>query len=271
MKIDWATHEAAKYACLHWHYSKSMPTPPIVKIGVYEDEKFIGCVLFSRCANNNLGNPYGLKQTEVCELTRVALNQHRTQVSRIIAIALKFIKKKETGLRLCVSFADPNEGHHGGIYQAGGWIYSGKSNSTPKYKTKDGKILHQRQVSKVGYKPQYGTIRRVPKQSDCEVLPQLDKHRYLMPLDDEMRKQIEPLRKPYPKRVTKATSGDQLEGGGAIPTHALQNKRDKQAIGGDQCVTSIDSDAPGDQRGERGASPTVTLQNNNEVPNAEIP
>lgn len=47
-------------------------------------------------------------------------------------------------------------------------------------------------------------------------------------------------------------------------------KRDKQAIGGDhphsgECVTSIDSDAPGDQLGERGASPTVTLQNNNEV------
>ena len=61
------------------------------------------------------------------------------------------------------------------------------------------------------------------------------------------------------------SSGDQLEGGGAIPTHALQNKRDKQAIGNDQlhsggCVTSIDSDAPGDQLGERGASPTVTLQ-----------
>jgi hypothetical protein len=29
------------------------------------------------------------------------------------------------------------------------------------------------------------------------------------------------------KRVTKATSGDQLEGGGAIPTHALQDKRPK--------------------------------------------
>ena len=26
LKIDWATHEAAKYACLHWHYSKTIPT-----------------------------------------------------------------------------------------------------------------------------------------------------------------------------------------------------------------------------------------------------
>ena len=49
------------------------------------------------------------------------------------------------------------------------------------------------------------------------------------------------------KRVTKATSGDQLEGGGAIPTHALQDKRDKQAIGGDHPHSG-------------GAAPTVTLQ-----------
>jgi hypothetical protein len=49
------------------------------------------------------------------------------------------------------------------------------------------------------------------------------------------------------KRVTKATSGDQSEGGGAIPTHALQDKRDKQAIGNDQLHSG-------------GAAPTVTLQ-----------
>jgi hypothetical protein len=50
------------------------------------------------------------------------------------------------------------------------------------------------------------------------------KHRYLMPLDDAMREQIEPLRQPYPKRVRSAdsgTSGDQPEGGGATPTRTL--------------------------------------------------
>ena len=33
------------------------------------------------------------------------------------------------------------------------------------------------------------------------------KHRYLMPLDGEMRKQIEPLGKPYPKRPKQAMAG----------------------------------------------------------------
>jgi hypothetical protein len=224
LKLDWCSHEAAKYAVEHWHYSRSMPTPPVIKIGAWEDGKFIGCVLFSRGANNNLGKPYGLDVTEVCELTRVALSRHITPVSRIVSIAIKFLRKQSPGTRLIVSFADPNQGHLGIIYQAGGWIYSGLANSTPKYKTKDGRTLHNRQVSKFGVKVQYGELRRVPKIEDCEVIPQLDKYRYLMPLDDEMRKQIEPLRKPYPKRgagETDSAAGSNLQTGGASPTAPL--------------------------------------------------
>jgi len=44
-----------------------------------------------------------------------------------------------------------------------------------------------------------------------------------------MRRQIEPLRKHYPKRATSkdnVASGFQSEEGGAIPTVALQNKKD---------------------------------------------
>lgn len=226
LKLDWCSHEAAKYAVEKWHYSGSMPTPPVVKIGVWEQDVFIGVVLFSRGANNNLGRPYGLGATECAELTRVALNAHTTPVSKIIAIAIKLLRKQSEGLRLIVSFADKNEGHHGGIYQAGGWVYSGESKSTPKYVTREGKVLHQRQVSKTGIKPQYGELRVVPKQSECRVVPQLNKHRYLMPLDDEIRKRIEPLRKPYPKRAT-SIAGDapatHAGEGGSIPTVALSS------------------------------------------------
>ena len=37
------------------------------------------------------------------------------------------------------------------------------------------------------------------------------KYKYFMPLDDEIRKQIEPLRKPYPRRPKQAMTGDQPE------------------------------------------------------------
>ena len=38
-------------------------------------------------------------------------------------------------------------------------------------------------------------LRKITEYRDLE-----PKHKYLFPLDDAMRKQIEPLRKPYPKR-----------------------------------------------------------------------
>lgn len=226
LKLDWCTHEAAKFAVENWHYSKSLPTPPIVRVGVWESGKYKGCVLFSRGANNNLGTPYGLKCTGVCELTRVALCDHTTPVSRILAIAVKMMLKQNQSLRLVVSYADTNEGHHGGIYQANGWIYCGKTSPGFKYLDPKGRIWHQRQVSVTGLKPQYGQLRSVAKISDCKKIPQEGKHRYLMPLDDEMRAKIEPLRQPYPKRVRSADSGtpdNQSGGGGATPTRTLPN------------------------------------------------
>lgn len=203
IKLDWCSHEAAKYAVEHWHYSRSMPTPPVVRVGVWEGERFVGCVLFSRGANNNLGSPYRLTTVEVCELTRVALSEHRTPVSKIVAIAVRFLRKNSPGLRLIVSYADPNQGHVGTIYQAGGWVYCGQTPPSHKYIDAQGREWHQRQVSVSGIKPQYGELRRVAKISECRKVPQLGKHRYLMPLDDAMRKQIAPLAKPYPKRVTR--------------------------------------------------------------------
>jgi hypothetical protein len=226
LRLDWVGHDAAKFAVEHWHYSRSMPTPPVIKIGVWEDGKFIGCVLFSRGATNNLGKPYGLTNTEVCELTRVALTVHHSAVSRILAIAIKMLAQKEDGLRLIVSFADTEQQHHGGIYQASNWLYSGMTAGYDKFRDKSGRIWHPRQVSATGYKRQYGDYRRVPKINDWERVPVGGKHRYLYPLDDDMRRQIEPLRKPYPKRLPaneaiQDAPGDQSGMGGASPTRSL--------------------------------------------------
>jgi hypothetical protein len=91
----------------------------MVKIGAWESGRFIGVVIFAWGMNRNLGSPYGLGIGECCELVRVALSKHKTQVSRIIKIALAFLKSKSPGLKMIVSFADPEQGHSGGIYQAG--------------------------------------------------------------------------------------------------------------------------------------------------------
>jgi hypothetical protein len=170
-----------------------------VRVGVWEDDRFIGCVLFSRGACSALGKPYGLDMVEVCELTRVALALHRTPTSRIVAIALRMLRKHCPGLRLVVSFADPNEGHAGTLYQAGGWVYAGDTEPGVKFIDRRGREWHPRQVSRDGIKLLYGEVRRAPVRSECRRKKLLPKHRYLMPLDAAMREQIRGLAKPYPR------------------------------------------------------------------------
>jgi len=198
--LDWCSYEAAKYAVEHWHYSGTMPPGPWLTVGAWEDGDFIGAIVFARGANNNLHKPYSIARTEICELVRVALNEHQAPVTRMVAIALRLLSSRCPGLRLCISFADTNQGHVGAIYQAGNWVYAGAVKSNPRWRTKTGEILHQRQVSATGVGMEFGRQKRLPRMADCRRIPQLPKHKYLMPLDDAMREQIEPLRQPYPKR-----------------------------------------------------------------------
>jgi hypothetical protein len=218
LRIDWATHAAAKYACEHWHYSRCTPKFKQVWIGVWEDERFIGIVAFGRSSTPYLGDAFGLKTTECCELTRVALTAHKSPVSRIVSLALMFLKKQSPGMRLVVSLADSLQGHHGGIYQAGNWIYIGRSSEMQQFYFRgkwrnDSSLMRYLQVN-----PAAKSVlkkRKVP-----------GKHKYLMPLDSDMRKRISTLSKPYPKRAqgdTKDTPGNLPGEGGSTPTCALHS------------------------------------------------
>jgi hypothetical protein len=218
LKLDWCTHEAAKYAVENWHYSETMPVSKSAKVGVWEEGKFIGTVIYALGANPHLGSPYGLKQFEAAELVRVALMKHKTPVSRILRIAQTFIKQQSPGLRLLVSYADTEQGHHGGIYQASGWIYRGTTPAKVDFICNGKKLQRRAYTGK-----NFGNVKmQLPPGTNKVASPH--KHCYLMPLDDEMRKQIEPLRKPYPKRVRSVdsdTSANHAEKNGANPTRTL--------------------------------------------------
>lgn len=215
LRIDWATHAAAKYACENWHYSKTLPVGKTVKMGVWEAGEFKGVFLFAWGMNKSLGSPYGLQMGECCELVRVALRPHKAPVSRMMALALKWLIKQSTGLRLVVSFADPAAGHHGGIYQATNWVYAGQSEPGFEWRL-NGKRLNKRAYTGHNFgRPKM----QVPAGAKRVELP--GKHRYLMPLDDAMRAQIAPLAKPYPKRAKQATTDDQSAGRqGSTDPHA---------------------------------------------------
>lgn len=220
LRLDWVDYKAALYACEHWHYSKRLSKAANNYIGVWEEGKFIGCIVFGIGATNNIGRPYNLTNQECIELTRVALANHKTPVTQIIKIALKLLKKKNPGLKLIVSYADSEQDHYGGIYQAGNWIYTGFSQD-------DNIVVNGIREHRRTLGSRYGTnslewIRKHVDPSAKRVHTQ-PKFKYLYPLTDDMRLKIEPLRKPYPKKSALVvhpvrTSGDQPGEGGSIPT-----------------------------------------------------
>lgn len=218
LRVDWCDHKAAEYAVMHWHYSKTMPTSKLVKIGAWENEKFIGAVIFSYGSNKSIGQAYGLKMQECCELVRVALGKHESHTSQVVAKSIALLKKQSPGLRLILSLADQTEGHIGTLYQAGNWIYVGYSTGDPrvrKYIDKSGRTLHWRTVGPM--LNSRGLTESVESARAFGLIPQehLPKLKYLYPLDRAMRKQIAPLAKPYPKRET---CGQSIEGDTSAPT-----------------------------------------------------
>lgn len=230
LRLDWCSHEAAKYAVEHWHYSRTMPAGKLVKVGAWEDDRFIGCVIFGRGANHSLSKPYGLTQFQCAELARVALTAHSSSVTRIVALGLKLLKRQSPDLRLVISFADPEQGHVGGIYQGGNWIYLGMSDPADEYLVQ-GVRMHGRSLRalRAGRGASKNALEWARRNLDPHalIISGSSKHRYLMPLDPAMAAQIKPLAKPYPKRT---------------------------------CVGSVDGNAPASPAGVGGSTPTPTLQ-----------
>lgn len=201
LKIEWCTHKAALFAVSKWHYSKSLPLPPLVKFGVYENDCFCGVVIFSRGASKDLMNQFGLTQVDGCELSRIALTKHSTPISRIVSICLKLLKRKFPLFKIVVSFADPEQGHIGSIYQAGNWIYLGMSNKSKIYVDRRGKKIHSRMVSPSGIIKAFGVTQKALKPNDCKVLEVSGKHKYAFPLCQEMESFLKAKAKQYPKSI----------------------------------------------------------------------
>jgi hypothetical protein len=46
-KLAFTTKEAAKYSVENWHYSRCLPAGKMVIIGVWENDRFIGTIIYS--------------------------------------------------------------------------------------------------------------------------------------------------------------------------------------------------------------------------------
>jgi hypothetical protein len=229
MILKKASKEAIKYACLNFHYAKSIPVNVHGYAVFNNNEEWCGVILYGTGANNNIATGYGLKQGEVIELVRMALNGKQESTSKALALSLKLIKKDVPLCKLVVSYADKDQNHTGIIYQATNWVYTGISmeNKTDSSWMVNGKRYHGRIVSDwVKSKGGLNGLTRkefIHKHYDknAEEFVTKGKIKYLYTLDKSMLQLVKGLSKPYPKSVSSVnvnTSDFQLENGGSIPT-----------------------------------------------------
>lgn len=202
LKLDWCSHKSAKFACENYHYAKRMVTGKTIKIGVWENEKFIGCLIYGRGANNNALKKYGLSITEGCELMRVALKKHESSVTKIMSISRKLLLKNSQNLKIIISYADPAQGHEGTIYKADNWVYEGLTEKVDYYINSKGKELHWRNA------------RFAQKRGEkLRMFYRPGKHKYIYILDKKWYNNV------YMRQKSKSkTAFIQKAEGGAVPT-----------------------------------------------------
>ncbi len=204
LRLDFCSRDAATWATKAHHYSRSMPAGRLVCVGAWEDGAYIGAVVFGRGASSEIASPFGLLQSEVCELCRVAIAPHRAPISKIVSIAVRLLRRQSPGLRLIMSYADPEHGHHGGIYAAMNWAFIGCTNAESLIRL-NGRLLHPRTVAS-RYRTRSINWLRAHVAADAEHRRTLPKFRYALPLDSGMRSQLAPRVRPYPKSLERGPS-----------------------------------------------------------------
>lgn len=217
--LAFCTHKSAAFAVEHWHYSRKMPVGKANYIGVWENDVYIGVVMFSRGNTPHIGRAFGLDQTQIIELTRIALNRHQTHVTRIMRIALAMVKKHNPNLQAVISYADQTQGHEGLIYHAGGWTYLGTTPKLEKYT--DGVGIYHTRVCKVGGETrQFGRMTKVRDATNMTKIFEPGKHKFIWWFDSRIRKEFHAKFHTRRKHHGDALD-DQSRESGSIPTAPL--------------------------------------------------
>ncbi len=130
----------AQAAIIDGHYSHSVPSGKTHYLGI-DDALFA----FAISANRNIG-PFILGNgSPVWELSRMwAPENHEATLTAALARAVSGFRVVEPGVVALVSFADPNQGHEGGVYRAASWHYTGRSAEGRYYIGSDGQVVSRR-------------------------------------------------------------------------------------------------------------------------------
>lgn len=226
------------------HYSGKVVPNSKIHFGVYLNGRCGGALSFGPPMRKDLmlGLVEGLRWGEIIELNRMALADWlpRNGESRSISVALRLLRKSYNHLKIVLSFADGCQCGDGAIYRASGFVLTQIKNNTEIWRNKDtGERQHTMQHF---HKGTLGDMR-----SGAWEQVEGNMFRYIYFLDPTAR-----------ERLTVPI----------IPFSEIQRRGAGMYLG-KPSAGSIDADAPDDQSGEGGSTPTPALQQANRTERVE--
>lgn len=131
-----------------YHYSGNTLSPTIA-FGHYYKEYLVNVILYKSPIGRLMAQQVmaGGDSTNTWELIRMVSLEPKPKnlESRCISNTLKYIKKAYPEIKIIISYADNNMGHHGYVYQASNFYYYGQSRPDKEWYI-DGKRVHTRSV-----------------------------------------------------------------------------------------------------------------------------
>lgn len=211
-KIRQVTFDSCKEWLLYKHYAHRIP-PIMYAFGLYNDyNELLGVCTYGRpVAHFLIKNAFGGKyQDSFLELNRLCVNDGlpRNVLSFFVSQTFKMLPKP---LAL-VSYADTSHNHHGYIYQATNWLYTGLSAPFKDYMVKGYESMHGSSVmdmvgrsdGKDGHLDKVRLLKERFGEENVYLIDRPRKHRYFMFLGSKsdkkaMKRALIYKEEPYPK------------------------------------------------------------------------
>ena len=188
--------------CKEWflkkHYAKRIPNS-IFTFGLYAGSLLQGIVSYGITANNNLNEI--IKDVKAIELNRLVINGDvdKNALSFFVSQSLNMLPKPI----VVISYADSGQGHHGYIYQATNWIYTGLGKGDYEFK-KNGRQYHRKNIYDL-----LGTGRLENAiEHGYEVVKVMPKHRYIFLVCS--KKQKKKMIKQLPWKIEQYPKGENI-------------------------------------------------------------
>ena len=182
------------------HYSKGFVHSSTIHLGVFKDDKLLGCLQYGCAMNPASGSSVvaGTKMDEYLELNRMWIDDclPRNSESSAISCSIKYIKAVYPKVKWIQSFADSRCGKLGVVYQACSFDYYGEHDSV--FWEIDGAFYHNSLMTRDrSLRPSAAYCQDNKERAKKHVFRQF---RYIKFLDKRWKKKCKHKRKEYPKK-----------------------------------------------------------------------